>query len=103
MLAQLLKGFGIAFRGKQYYMALVLPFDQPIPLLNQWRDNNLQLTRVWSHKQSESAVVDTETIIHKALLTEEYDHPGEHFVVDAIDNDFWWRMKLVKLAQNINI
>jgi len=103
MLAQLLELFGIAFRGKQYYMALILPFDRPIPLLNRRRDNDLRLTRVRSRKRSESAVVDTETIIRGALLTEEYDHPGEHFVVDAIDDDFWWRMKSVKLAQNINM
>jgi len=48
-------------------------------------------------------VVDTETIIRGALLTEEYDHPDEYFVLDAIDDDFWWRMKSVSLAQNINM
>jgi hypothetical protein len=103
MLAQLLEVFGISFHGKEYYMALILPFNQPIPLLNRRRDNDLWLMRVQSRKRSESAVVDTETIIRGALLTEEYNHPGEHFVVDAIDDDFWWRIKSVKLAQNINI
>jgi len=91
MLAQLLKVFGITFRGQQYYMALVLPFDRPIPLLNRQRDKDLRLTRVRSRKRSESAVVDTETIIRGALLTEEYDYPDEYFVLDAIDDDFWWR------------
>jgi len=48
-------------------------------------------------------VVDTETIVHEALLTEEYDHPDEYFVLDVIDDGFWWRMKSVSLAQNINL
>jgi hypothetical protein len=103
MLAQLLEVFGITFRGQQYYMALVLPFNRPISLLNRRRDKDLRLTRVRSRKRSESVVVDTETIIRGALLTEEYDHPDEYFVLDAIDDDFWWRMKSVSLAQNINM
>ena len=103
MLAQLLEVFGITFREKEYYMALILPFDRPIPLLNRRRDKDLRLTRVRSRKKSESAVVDTETIIRGALLTQEYDHPDEYFVLDAVDDDFWWRMKSVSLAQNINM
>lgn len=103
MLAQLLEVFGITFRGQQYYMALILPFDRPISLLNRRRDKDLRLTRVRSRKRSESAVVDTETIIREALLTEVYDHPDEYFVLDVIDDDFWWRMKSVSLAQNINM
>ena len=63
----------------------------------------MHLTRVQSRKRSESAVVDIEAIIHGALLTQEYDHPDEYFVLDAIDDDFWWRMKSVSLAQNINM
>jgi len=84
-------------------MALILPFDRPIPLVNRRRDRDLRLTRVRSRKQLESAVVDTETIIRGALLTQEYDYPGEYFILDAIDDDFWWRMKSVSLAQNINL
>jgi hypothetical protein len=103
MFAQLLEVFGITFRAKEYYMALILPFDRPIPLLNQQRDKDLHLTRVRSCKRLESAVVDTETIIRGALLTREYDHPDEYFVLDAVDDDFWWRMKSVSLAQNINM
>jgi hypothetical protein len=103
MLAQLLEVFGITFRAKEYYMALILPFDRPIPLLNRRRDKDLRLTRVRSRKRLESAVVDTETIIRGALLTQEYDHPDEYFVLDAVDDDFWWRMKSVSLAQNINM
>jgi len=103
MLAQLLEVFGITFRGRVYYMALILPFDRPIPLLNRRRDKDLRLTRVRSRKRLESAVVDTETIIRGALLTQEYDHPDEYFVLDAVDDDFWWRMKSVSLAQNINM
>jgi hypothetical protein len=103
MLAQLLEVFGITFRGREYYMALILPFDRPVPLLNRRRDKDLRLTRVRSRKRSESAVVDTETIIRGALLTQECDHPDEYFILDAIDDDFWWRMKSVSLAYNVNM
>ena len=86
-----------------YYMVLILPLDRTIPLLNQRRDKDLRLTYVRSRKKSESVVVDTESIIHGALLTQEYDHPDEYFILDAVDDDFWWRMKSVSLAQNINM
>jgi hypothetical protein len=48
-------------------------------------------------------VVDTETLIRGALLTSEHDSPGEFFVLDAIDDDFWWRMKSVNLTYNVNL
>ena len=47
--------------------------------------------------------MDTETIIHGALLTQEFDHPDEYFVLDVVHDDFWWRMISVSLAQNINM
>ena len=84
MLAQLVKLFGIKFCEKEYYMALILPLDRTIPLLNRRRDKDLRLTRVRSRKKSESVVVDTESIIRGALLTQEYDHPDEYFILDAV-------------------
>jgi hypothetical protein len=48
-------------------------------------------------------VVDTEAIICGALLMKEDDSVNEALVLEAIENDFWWWMKAVKLAQNINI
>ena len=48
-------------------------------------------------------MVDTESIICGALLTQEYHHPDEYFILDAVDDDFWRRMKSVSLAQNMYI
>jgi len=60
MFGQLLEVFGITFRGRKYYMALVIPFDRPVPLLNRRRDKDLRLTRVRSRRRSQSVIVDTE-------------------------------------------
>jgi len=103
MFAQLLEVFGITFRGRKYYMALIIPFDHPVPLLNRQRDKDLRLKHVQSHRRSESVVVDTETIIRGALLMREDDSVDESLVLEAINDDFWWRMKSVKLAQNVNM
>ena len=103
MFAQLLEIFGIIFHGQKCYMALVIPFDCPVPLLNRQKDKDLWLKRVHSCRRSESVVINTETIIHGALLFEEDDSIDESLVLEAIDDDFWWWMKLVKLAQNVNM
>ena len=103
MFAQLLEIFGITFRGQKRYMALVIPFDHPVPLLNRQKDKNLQLKCVHSRRRSESVVIDTETIIRGALLFKEDDSIDESLVLEAIDDDFWWRIKSVKLAQNVNM
>jgi hypothetical protein len=101
--AQLLSIFTIKCEGKAYRMALILPMDRPTLLLNRTRDRTLRLTRVRSRTRQGSIVVDAETIICGALLTSEHDSPGEFFVLDTIDDDLWWRMKSVKLAQNVNL
>ena len=64
--------------------------DRPTLTRNQARDRALRLTRVRSRARYDSIVVDTETLIRGALLTSEHDSPGEFFVLDVIDNDFWW-------------
>lgn len=103
MFAQLLTIFTINCEGKAYCMALILPMDRPTLIRNRGRDRTLRLTRVRSRTRNNSIVVDTETIIRGALLTSEHDSPGEFFVLDTIDDDFWWRMKSVNLAQNVSL
>ncbi|KIM45701.1 hypothetical protein M413DRAFT_430427 [Hebeloma cylindrosporum] len=103
MFAQLVEVFGITFRGRNHYMALIIPFDRTVPLLNRKQDKALRLTRVRSRRRSESVVVDTEAIIRGALLIKDDDSVDESLVLEAIDDDFWWRMKSVKLAQNVNM
>jgi len=100
---QLLSIFTIECESKAYRMALILPMDRPTLLLNQTRDCTLRLTHVHSRTRQGSIVVDAETIIRGALLTSEHDSPVEFFVLDMIDDDLWWQMKSVKLAQNVNL
>jgi hypothetical protein len=103
MLAQLLSIFTINYEDKRYHMALILPMDRLTLTRNRTRDRALRLTRVRSRPRYDSIVVDTETLTRGALLTDEHDSPGEFFVLDTIDDDFWWRMKSVSLAHNVNL
>jgi hypothetical protein len=103
MFAQLLSVFSIQYQDKTYQMALILPIDRLTINRNRPRDHALRLTRVRSRPRYDSVVVDTETLIRGALLTSEHDSPGEFFVLDVIDDDFWWRMKSVSLAHNVNL
>lgn len=103
MLAQILSLFSINYQGKSYHMALILPMDRVTLTRNRARDRTLRLTRVRSRPRYNSIVVDTETFTRGALLTDDHDSHGEFFVLDTIDDDFWWRMKSVSLAQNVNL
>ena len=103
MFAQLLSIFSVNCEDKTYRMALILPMDRPTLVCNRARDRTLRLTRVRSRLRHDSIVVDTETLIRGALLTSEHDSPGEFFVLDTIDDDFWWRMKSVSLTYSVNL
>lgn len=103
MLARLLSIFTVNYQDKRYRMALILPMDRLTINRNRTRDRALRLTRVRSRPRYDSIVVDTATLTRGALLTDEHDSPGEFFVLDTIDDDFWWRMKSVNLAHNVNL
>lgn len=86
------------------YMALILPMDATLPLLNCPHDRDLHFTCVNARPRSSCVVVDLETVICGALLVEDYGAPlsNEYIVIKEIDADLWWRMKLMELAQKVN-
>ncbi|KJA13371.1 hypothetical protein HYPSUDRAFT_151670 [Hypholoma sublateritium FD-334 SS-4] len=102
--AQLLKLFSIAVNEQTFNLALVLPLDGKIPLLNRGRDQDLRFTRIISRPRSASVVIDIDTIVRGALVVKDHgaELPNSHIVLDVIDSDFWLRMKSIKLAHNVN-
>ena len=101
--ARLLQVFTITYQTRRHSLALVLPFDNRIPLLNRGRDRDLRFTRVISRPRSTCVVIDVETIIRGALIVEDYgaDLGNSFIIVDVVDADMWWRMKSVKLAYKV--
>ena len=106
--AQLLHIFSITVNATTYYMALILPIDEPIPLshINHSRDLKLKQRRLRARHRSKAAFINIELIVRGALLSpafkegEQYD---EYLVIDVIDEDMWWRMKSVTLANKVKL
>lgn len=86
--AQLLQIFSIQYKDRMHHLALILPMDNPVPLLNRGRDRDLQFTRVIARPRSSCVLVDVETVVRGALIVRDY-------------SDLWWRMKSIKLAQKV--
>lgn len=83
-------------------LALVLPFDLPRAQENRRRDSLLSLTRV--RPRQESVIVDVNTIMRGALLSEDGgSNCGERLVVEATDEDMWLCLKSTQLAVHVNI
>jgi hypothetical protein len=106
--AQLLYVFGITYKDETYHLALILPMDNPVPVMGRGRDRKLRFERVIARPPLRSAVVSINTIIRGALLVKDYGASPEtsksgHIVVDSIDADIWWRMKSIKLARNVKL
>jgi hypothetical protein len=95
--------FGINYEGVNYHLALILPFDNPVPNTGRGRDRKLRFTRIAARGQSSCVIVDMEKIIRGALLVKCYgvQLENEFVVLDSVDADIWWRMKSIKLARSI--
>ncbi|KAF8871312.1 hypothetical protein CPB84DRAFT_1903942 [Gymnopilus junonius] len=97
--ARLLYIFGIFVESEVQYLALILPFDVPIPRIEQPRgDQDLQFTR--------ATFIHIESIVRGALLIPAHDSQeyGDEFLVfDQLDEDFWMRMKSLQLAVSLNL
>ncbi|KAF8896734.1 hypothetical protein CPB84DRAFT_1681981 [Gymnopilus junonius] len=105
--ARLLYIFGIFVESEVQYLALILPFDVPIPRIEQPRgDQDLQFTRVRGRPRSKATFIHIESIVRGALLIPAHDSQeyGDEFLVfDQLDEDFWMRMKSLQLAVSLNL
>ncbi|KAF9537262.1 hypothetical protein CPC08DRAFT_651813, partial [Agrocybe pediades] len=105
--AQLLHVFSTRFEQDTYHLALVLPMDRSIPMLNRRRDTDLRFTRVCSRPRSEATVINTTMIVRGALLAPAFgsNTNGEYIVMEVVDDDLWYRLRTqqVKLVYNVNL
>ena len=102
--AQLLYMFMYTHNSRDFYMALVHPMDNPVPLSDRGRDRALRFTRVVARARSTCVVVELATIVQGTLLVKNYDAQipnSEYIVLDVIDADMWWRMKSISLAHKV--
>ena len=85
-------------------LALVLPFDVPKLPANRSRDDALRLTRLCPRRQTETVVINVDTVIRGGLLAPDLaSRGGEFLVVDVIDEDMWMRLKDVEFVTRARI
>ena len=92
--AQLLFLFKCMVAEQEHPLALILPFDQPIPSCEcPTKDADLGLYRVRARLRKSAEFIFLDSIIRGALLVDSFDseHRDESFVIDTIDTDmFLW-------------
>jgi hypothetical protein len=98
LFAQLLFLFKCRVVDTEYSLALILPFDQHIPIHERpKKDVDLGLHRVRARPRKSAEFIFTKSIIRGALLVNSFDvgREDESFVIDTIDTDmFLWLRSL---------
>ena len=87
-------------------MALILPLDEAIPRAELvLSDRDFRFTRVRSHRRSDAAFIDINSIVRGALLINSNDGEAsdEFIVFDVLDEDMWWRMKSIRLTSKVRL
>lgn len=87
-------------------MALVLLLDEMVPASENHHipDKRLWLTCVQFCHCSDTVFINVETIVWRGLLAYSFrlgEQIDKHLVVDVIDDNMWWRMKLVNLVKRV--
>lgn len=87
-------------------MALILPLDATIPPIERGKaDRDLHFTRLRARHRSQAVFIGIESIVRGALLAKDHavNAGDEYLVIEPIDQDFWWRMKSLKLICRANL
>ncbi|KAK0493804.1 hypothetical protein EDD18DRAFT_1107781 [Armillaria luteobubalina] len=105
--AQLMMVFTCVIGGKDFPLALVHPFDQPVDAATEKLDDDLGFYRVRARKRKESMFVSVYMIIRGALLVEDFrlkpaDEFKEYLIVNYVDSDLFLRMKSLQYAGRRN-
>lgn len=96
LFAQLQYIFSVTIEEQTYYMALILPLDEPIPRHERSSDvTDLRLIQLRARPRKHAVFINVESIVRGALLTRDHDSnfDDEFFLITAIDQDMWWRNK----------
>jgi hypothetical protein len=110
--AQLVCILGFSYRGKEYLLTVIIPYDLPLVEANpsltrvkNKRDKDLRFIQVRSRPTKNFEVVFSGSIVRGALLAQDYSCSSgdDHLVVDVVDPDMWLRMKRdrCQLATNV--
>ncbi|KAF8900821.1 hypothetical protein CPB84DRAFT_1815310 [Gymnopilus junonius] len=90
--ARLLYIFGIFVQGETQYMALILPYDAPIPHTDRPRyDKDLKFTRVRARHQSQASFIHVESIVRGAVLIPAHDALRQRHGYSAARLNEQWR------------
>ncbi|EGO19929.1 hypothetical protein SERLADRAFT_373989 [Serpula lacrymans var. lacrymans S7.9] len=92
--ARLVFVFTCSIDNATYLLALVQPYDAPTGQ-RRCKDKDLQLWRLHSKLRSATEIVPVQSIIRGAALAQDYDNPGDFFVIDTIDTDWFLRIKKI--------
>ena len=93
--AQLLCLFKVQAGTHSHSLALTRTYG-PVSGSARRKDRELGLHRV-RVKLSPYKIIAIGSIVRGAVLVEDADHPGEHFIVDTIDGDMFLRMIALSL------
>jgi hypothetical protein len=94
--AQLLFLFKVTIKGKEYSLALIHAFDDPIPVHeHSKKDIDLGLFRLRAKPRRATEFIFIESIIRGALVVDgsEPGKANDKFVVDLIDTDMFLRLQ----------
>lgn len=90
--AKLVCMFTCTVASKPYPIALIQPYDAPIPGRHLKKDDDLGLIRIRARPRSASEFISLKSVVRGALLVEDMETSGDYFVVDAVDTDMFLRM-----------
>lgn len=81
-----------------YPIALVQAYDRPTGQ-HRRKDKDLGFYRIQGKPRNMCEFISIHTIIRGALLSEDYEKPGDFLVMDVIDTDMFLRMKSLQFWQ----
>ena len=90
--AQLQFIFVCKIDGKEYPLALIHSYDEPIQEYPQ-KDIDLGLYRIKARNRKSTEIISVESIIRGALVVSDFETDDQYFVVDSVDSDMFLRMQ----------
>ena len=90
--AKLVFLFECTIEDTPYSFALIHPYDAAIGPRRQ-KDTDLGFYRVHAKPRQSSEFISVRSIVHGALLVEDFERAGDHLVMDLVDSDMFLRLK----------
>lgn len=109
MIARILTVFDVVHNTKKMQYALILPMDAPIRRGAAYRPNNnrctdLKFKQLRSRELKDSMLIATSYILRGAYMVPDWgcrEHNDQFIVMDYVDPDFFLRMRLTGLGNQL--